>query len=226
MSNTSTHETEDARLRQQTGREGEHDANSDLQGQDVISPHFSSSLLAQPGIGKAANSPVRAQAIKAMQQTHGNRSVQRLTQKGSSTAANSMPHVQRAFWNASNLENDFWGTKELLGDRWGGVADAGLGAAWNLAGAIPGIGTPISAVGSIIDSGKSIASSAMGDVGAAEHFSNDSIASIAGAIPIWGTGQGAVTGLWDAANMVERIADPSAKQAPLSSDIIDEMIEY
>jgi len=132
--------------------------------------------------------------------------------------------MQRSIWGGDDLEGDFWGTRALLGDRWGGTLDAGMSSAWNLAGAIPGIGTGVSLASSAIDSGKSITSSIMGDRGAAEHFSNDSIASLASAIPIWGTGQGVLSGLWDAGVAIER--SQGIDTAPTSSDIFDEMLEY
>ena len=226
MSNLTTHESEETRARHKMASE----QSSQEPVLDAIGHVNAAHLVSELGHTARGNGGLRADAMQRMQQTHGNRAVQRYVQQSSARhnpeGESRGLNVQRAIWNGNDLENDFWGTKELLGDRWGGVVDAGLGAAWNFAGAVPGAGTFISLGGSIIDSGKSIASSISGNRGAAEHFHNDAIASAVSAIPIWGTGQGVVGGLWDAANMVERIADPSAKKAPLSSDILDEALEY
>jgi Domain of unknown function (DUF4157) len=151
-----------------------------------------------------------------------------------SAASSEAPRVQRAFWNGNDLENDFWGTKQVLGQKWGGVADAGISAAWNLGGVIPGFGTAEGLVGAGIDGAKSLTASGFGayhtatgdldsadaDMKAAGRFGHDMELSAMSAIPIYGTGQGAVTGLWDAASAVDRAT--GGETAPLSGDIWDQ----
>ncbi len=147
-----------------------------------------------------------------------------------STVSDAAPATVQRFLDS----DDFWGTKGLLGDKWGGVADAGIATAWDVAGVIPGVGTASGLVGAGIDgakslvmSGEGLADTAMGnldqadkDMKGASRFAQDMVPDAASAIPIWGTGQNAVQGLWDGASAIDRAT--GGEQAPLSGDILNQ----
>ena len=65
----------------------------------TLSPLDSQSLMREASIGTRVNSPVRASSLLTMQQTHGNRAVQRVIQR-SSSAQQAVP-VQR--WGVDGI---------------------------------------------------------------------------------------------------------------------------
>ena len=155
--------------------------------------------------------------------------------QNTTTNDSSQKAVQRTVWNSdtSDIENDFWGTKSILGQKWGGVADAAISSAWDIAGAAPGIGTPISLIGAGIDAGKA-AYTGGGSYGAADNgnaddaanlssastrFKHDAALAALGAIPGWGTVQGLAEAAVDVNSVIDRVA--GGNNIPLSGDIWD-----
>lgn len=193
-------------------------------GMDELTAHELTHVVQQSGAGSASS--------KQMQQA----STESHPSKSSEANIGSFAplSVQRSVWTGDNLKDDFWGTKQLLGSKWGGVADAGISSAWDLAGVIPGVGTASGLVGAGIDGVKSLASSGMAayhtsngnldaadqDAAASSRFAKDIAVDAASAIPIWGTGQSATSLLWDGASAIDR--GTGGKTAPLSGDIFAE----
>src|SRR5688500_1754328 len=96
MSEKSVTDAYEARIRQ---RSEEHSSQTQIQADSRWNPEpevWLSSLLHDPKAGHSANSPARTSTIQRMQQTHGNRAVQRFVQRATTTQPAFTPiRVQR-----------------------------------------------------------------------------------------------------------------------------------
>lgn len=172
--------------------------------------HMPSSLLDNAELQGRRNAPIRYGVLREMQQTYGNRAVQRHVQ---GVQGKALPSVQRSVWDGTNLKDDFWGLKSTFGERAGGSMDAASSAIWNFAGKVPMIG----AIGTGIDVGKMMAAESHGDADAAARFKNDAVLSAIGMVPGLNF-LGAASGVWDVGATGARAL---GYDAPTSGDLWD-----
>jgi hypothetical protein len=85
MSDSRLAEAYEAHARRREGEESQQPKHEETAtsnpAQEVVSPR----LLLDAGLGHKANAPARAAAMQGMQRTHGNRAVQRFTQREAAT---------------------------------------------------------------------------------------------------------------------------------------------
>ena len=132
MSNEQTRDTEDQRTRHHTEQH-----NTLLRGNAASAEHGAqlaqlSALMADPSKGGRSNSSTRTDALLAMQNTHGNRAVQRFIQRATPSYSRTVP-VQRIFGLDSITDTlsdayDWTKNKATSAGEWVGEK---AGAAWD-----------------------------------------------------------------------------------------------
>ncbi|HEX5324588.1 MAG TPA: DUF4157 domain-containing protein [Capsulimonadaceae bacterium] len=137
----------------------------------------------------------------------------------------------------NDVKDDFWGTKSMLGNKWGNVADSAMNTVWDGIGLIPDVG---SAASTMVDAGKAGYSEGMSTLEgweadltgntadrmrsqqyheAAQSFTGDMAVDATGMIPIYGTGQSALGGLWDGARTIDLATGGDPNGSPSFTDL-------
>lgn len=96
MRDYSGHDLDGSAARRHIASEGEYGHGNGGETASALSPSQACSLMREASIGEQGNSAVRAGALQTMQQTHGNRAVQRSIQANSRPASVGRVSVQRS----------------------------------------------------------------------------------------------------------------------------------